>query len=183
MPGSETTLEELISSVLCNLLQDGTVAKVPHDLYSAEKTSKLLHNCKSILSVLQAAGLTLSAHKITIAPKSTIVLGLIWSQRIATLSTCSRRTTVKAVQSLLGAYKFISRVIPKSSSFLFPLEIFLTGKLSLDDIMWTKEMSNIFHQDQQHLHSQKSIIHLKADDQLWLFTDGVGKTPGLGLIL
>lgn len=46
IPGSETALEELMSRVLKNLIQEGTLAKVANGLYcSAESTSALLkHN-------------------------------------------------------------------------------------------------------------------------------------------
>lgn len=46
IPGSETALEELMSRVLKNLIQEGTLAKVANGLCcSAESTSALLkHN-------------------------------------------------------------------------------------------------------------------------------------------
>ena len=78
MPGSETALEELMSPVLSNLLQDSIIAKVTDDLCCVGKSSsKLLYNWKSVFSALQTAGLTLSTHKTSITPKSTTVFGWI----------------------------------------------------------------------------------------------------------
>ena len=45
MPGSETALEEVMCPILGPLLQDGSVAKIPHDLYCGGNTPHdLLHN-------------------------------------------------------------------------------------------------------------------------------------------
>lgn len=65
-------------------------------------------------------------HNTAIAPKSTNVLGYIYSEgklsasphRTPILSTCSQATTVKAVPSFLGAYKCLDWLIPNCSSSL-----------------------------------------------------------------
>ena len=45
MPGSETCLEELLSRVLGDLIQEGFVAKLADDLYCGGDTiEELLHN-------------------------------------------------------------------------------------------------------------------------------------------
>ena len=103
-------------------------------------------------------------HNTAIAPKSITVLGCIYSEgklsasphRTPTLSTCSQATTVNALPSFLGAYKFLGRLIPNYSSFLSALEILIADKTSQSDIMWTEDMSNIFCRTQQHLHNHKS---------------------------
>ena len=136
------------------------------------------------LSFLRSGDLILLAHKTAITPKSTTVFGWIWLEgklsasphRVTKLSTYSWPTTVKTLQSFLGAYKFLARVIPNCSFFLSPLETLITGKTSQDDIEWTKEMNNIYCWGQQHLQNHKSITLPKPDDQLWLVTDGAVKT-------
>ena len=46
MPGSETVLEELMSGVLEDLIQEGHVAKVADDLYcSGDTVAELMKNC------------------------------------------------------------------------------------------------------------------------------------------
>ena len=42
IPGSETALEELMCCVLCDLLQEGCVAKVADDLYRSGNTHQEL---------------------------------------------------------------------------------------------------------------------------------------------
>ena len=192
MPGSETALEELLSRVLGDLIQEGVVAKIADDLYCGGATpSELLHNWEQVLINLQKSDLALSARKTVIAPRSTTVLGWIWSEgnltasphRIATLSTCNRPTTVKALRSFLGAYKYLSRVIPNCSSFLSPLETLVAGKQSHQDLIWSESTTEAFEAAQKHLHNNKSITIPKPRDQLWLVTDGAVKKPGIGSTL
>ena len=192
MPGSETALEELLSRILGDLIQDGIVAKVADDLYCGGDTpNELFQNWERVLQKLSENRLVLSARKTIIAPKSTTVLGWIWTSgqlrasphRISTLTSCSRPSTVKSLRSYLGAYKFISRVVPNCSSFLAPLERLVAGKTSSDLIEWSTEAGDSFRASQQHLHSTDSITIPKPSDQLWLVTDGAVKYPGLGSTL
>ena len=192
MPGSETALEELLSRVFGDLIQEGVVAKIADDLYCGGDTpSELLYNWERVLINLQKSDLALSARKTVIAPKSTTVLGWIWSEgnltasphRIATLSTCDRPTTVKALRSFLGAYKYLSRVIPNCSSFLSPLEALVAGKQSHQDLTWSESSNDAFEAAQKHLQNNKSVTIPKPTDQLWLVTDGAVKKPGIGSTL
>ena len=100
MPGSETALEELMSRVLGELIENGYVAKVADDLYCGGNTPReLLLNWRKVLKALDTNKLTLSARKTVIAPKSATILGWIWSEgtlkasphRISTLHLCSPR--------------------------------------------------------------------------------------------
>ena len=76
MPGSETALEELLSRVLGDLIQEGVVAKLADDLYCGGNTPEdLLINWDRLLSALFHNGLHLSAPKTVITPKSTTILG------------------------------------------------------------------------------------------------------------
>ena len=98
IPGSETALEELICRVLGDLLQDGQVARIANDLYcGGNSPEEFLSNWHSVLQAVNKANMNLSATKTFICPKTTIILGWVWSQgyisasphRIATLSSCS----------------------------------------------------------------------------------------------
>ena len=151
MPGSETALEELMSRVLGELIEKGYVAKVADDLYCGGNTpDELLSNWRHVLTELHKNKLTLSARKTIIAPKSATILGWKWTDgtltasphRISTLSTCSRPDKVKGLRSYLGAYKFLSRVIPNCSTFLAPL---VASKASSDILQWTDDLIEAFH--------------------------------------
>ena len=74
MPGSETTLEELMCRVLGDLIQDCSVAKLADDLYCGGNTpEELLLNFKKVLHALQACNLRLSPCKTVICPRSTTI--------------------------------------------------------------------------------------------------------------
>ena len=80
MPGSETALEEVMCRVLGPLLQDGCVAKIADDLFCGGNTpQELLCNWKRVQQALHKCNLRLSAHKTIISPKTTTILGWIWS--------------------------------------------------------------------------------------------------------
>ena len=95
MPGSGTSLEELMCRVLGDFIQEGFAAKLADDLYCGGDTPReLVSNWSRILEALSRCNLRLSAAKTVICPKSTTILGRIWSQgtlsasphRIATLT-------------------------------------------------------------------------------------------------
>jgi len=192
MPGSETALEELMCRVLGDLLEEGVVAKLADDLYCGGNTpQELLQNWRRVLHAISKCGLRLSAVKTIICPKSTSVLGWQWHlgtlqaspHRIATLSTCSPPTHVKSLRSFIGAYKFLTRVIPKSSLMLTQLESTVAGKQSQDEIVWSDSLYEAFHKAQKALLSHHTISIPRPNDQLWLVTDGAVRDPGIGATL
>ncbi|XP_063961857.1 uncharacterized protein LOC135155726 [Lytechinus pictus] len=113
MPGSETALEELMCRVLGDLLFEGGVVKLADDLYcGADTWQALLHNWSRVLHALASNGLHLSPSKTAVCPKTTTILGWVWSEgslkasphRVTTLSTCACPSTVKGMRSFIGAY-------------------------------------------------------------------------------
>lgn len=97
MPGSETALEEMMCRVLGDFIEEGFVAKLADDLYcGADSPEALLHNWQRVLQALDRCNLRLSPTKTVICPKTTSILGWIWSQgrlsanphRIAALASC-----------------------------------------------------------------------------------------------
>ena len=127
MPGSETALEEMMCRVVGDLIQEGCIAKLADDLYcGAESPEELLTIWTRVLDQLQHCNLRLSPTKTVICPKSTSILGWIWSQgkltasphRIAVLAMCPPPSTVKGLRSFIGAYKVLSRVLPNCSDTL-----------------------------------------------------------------
>ena len=66
MPGSETSLKEVMCRVLGPLLQGGSAAKIADNLYCGGNTpQELLHNWKRVKTI--------------ISPKTTTILGWIWN--------------------------------------------------------------------------------------------------------
>ena len=192
MPGSETALEELLSQVLGNLIQEGVVAKLADDLYCGGNTPEdLLINWDSLLSALFHNGLRLSAPKTVIAPKSTTILGWIWSQETikasphctSALTTCDPPSTSKGLCSFIGPVKVLAQVIPHCSHYLLPLEDAVAGRQSAEKISWSESLLNAFNHAKQILGSSKTIHLPQPKDQLWVVTDGAVKAHGLGATL
>ena len=130
MPGSETALEEMMCRVLGDFTKEGFVAKLADDLYCGGDTLEaLLNNWRRVLQALDRCNLHLSASKTVICPKTTSILGWIWSQgrlsanphRIAALASCLPPPSVKGLRSFIGAYKFLSHVLPNCSTSSIPL--------------------------------------------------------------
>ena len=192
MPGSETALDEVMCRVLGPLLQDGSVAKTADDLYcGGNSPQELFHNWKRVLHALHRCNLRLSAHKTIISPTTTTILGWIWNagclsaspHRLNTLATYTEPSTVGRLRSFFGAYQVLSRVIPRCSSYLAPLDAITAGRPSQDSINWTDDLRAAFHSAQNALSSALTITLPKPEDQLWIVTDGAVKDPGLGATL
>ena len=74
MPGSKTCLEELMSRVLGELIQEGCVSKIADDLYiGGNSPSEVLSHWRRILTLLKKNNLRLSASKIIISSKNCCV--------------------------------------------------------------------------------------------------------------
>ena len=192
MPGSKTALEELMCRVLGDLIQDGSVAKLADDLYCGGNTpEELLLNFKKVLHAPQACNLRLSPCKTVICPRSTTILGWIWSQgslfasphRVAVLAKSPLPDTVHGLRSFISAYKVLGRVLPKCSQLVGPLDTAIAGKQSQDKILWTDELIKHFHNAQGALSSHKSITLPQPSDRLWIVTDGSVSQRGIGATL
>ena len=103
--------------------------------------------------------------------------------KVATLASCSKPITVKAMRSFIGGYKILSRVLPQCAKYIKPLDESTISLQSSDSIKWTDELSASFRQAQDGLHNCKSIVLPKASDQLWIVTNGSVKMHGIGATL
>ncbi|CAB4018232.1 Hypothetical predicted protein, partial [Paramuricea clavata] len=168
MPGSETALEELMCRILSDCLEDGIAAKLADDLYcGADSPEELLINWKRILDALQKCNIKLSPSKTIICPRSTTILGWIWTQgclsasthRIATMSSCPPPDTVRGLRSFIGAYKVLGRVLPQCAHIIAPLESAIAGQQSCDKIKWSDTLSQQFkyQADIQHLAGSANV--------------------------
>ena len=192
MPGSETCLEELMSRILGDLIQEGCVVKLADDLYcGGSSPSKALSNWSKVLAALQKNNLGLNASKTVICPRSTTILGWVWSEgklhasphRIATLAAVNPPPTVRGLRSYIGAYKVLSRVLHGYANHLHPLDVAIAGKQSRDTIAWTDELLRAFKISQSALSQAKTITLPCHNDELWIVTDGAVKSHGIGATL
>ena len=134
MPGPEIALEEMVCHILGDLIQEGCVTKLADNLYcGGDSPETVLSNCRRVLESLDCCNLCLSPTKTLICPKSTTILGWIWSQGnlsasphcITVLSSCPPPHDVKGLCSFIGAYKVFSRVLPYCLEVVDPLECIL----------------------------------------------------------
>ena len=96
MPGSETCLEELMSRVLGELIQEGCVAKIADDLYvGGISFEDALQNWQRVLEALKRNNLRLSASKTIVCPRTATILGWIWSN--GTLQASPHCQSLKAI--------------------------------------------------------------------------------------
>ena len=158
MPGSETALEELMYRVLGDLLTAGVLAKIADDLYCGGNTpDELLHNWSLVLRALHNSGLHRTASKTIINPRSTAILGWIWSQgqlqgspyRVSTLASCEPPKKIGGLESFIGAFKVLARLIPRCSSLFSPLDDAIAGRSSQENVAWTDNLHTAFNNAQK----------------------------------
>ena len=192
IPGSETALEEMMCRVLGDFIEEGFVSKLADDLYcGADSPEALLHNWQRVHQALDRCNLRLFPTNTVICPKTTSILGWIWSQgtlsanphRIAALASCPLPSTVKGLRSFIGAYKVLSRVLPNCSNVIVPLECALTGLQSSDRLMWDENLTSRFKSAEDVLSNHKAIVLPRPSDTLWIVTDGSVTRRGLGATL
>lgn len=143
------------------------------------------------MTALNDCGLTLSAGKTIICPRSTTILGWIWTQgrlsasphKFSVLSTCKLSDTVHGLRSFIGAYKMLSRVLPICAHTIAPLENAISGLQSRDKIKWSKELIENFNTAQSKLKDSKEIYLPRRDGHLWIITDGSVSKCGIGATL
>ena len=192
MPGSKTCLEELMSRILGDLIQQGRVAKIADDLYVGGNTpEEALFNYECVLQALSKNDLRLSARKTLICPRSATILGWIWSDgclsasphRLLTLQSTPQPSTVHSLRSFIGSYKVLSRVLKGYAGLLHPLEKAVAGKPSREKVVWTDDLSHAFTQAKVALRQAKVITIPLPQDQLWIVTDASVKPGGLAATL
>ena len=87
------------------------------------------------------------------------------------------------MRSFIGAYKVLSRVIPRRSIYLTPLDAVTAGRPSQESINWTDDLRAAFRSAQNALSSALTITLPRPEDQLWIVTDGAVRDPGIGATL
>ena len=113
----------------------------------------LMNNWKRVQDALQKSNLKLSPSKTVICPRSSTILGWIWTKgvlsaiphRVAVLAKCPPPDTVRALRSFIGAYKVLSRVLPNCSAQTSPLESAIAGYQFQDKIVWIDDLYQKFY--------------------------------------
>lgn len=192
LPGVEVALEELTCLLVGDMVKEGKVAKLADDLFIGGNTpEELLRNFEQVLHRMLEANIKLSPTKTVIAPKSVTVLGWVWSSgqlkasphRLSALSTCSPPETVSGLKSFIGAYRFLSRVLPRYANSLAPLEAAIRGKEGNKKLEWSPSMLKSFHKSQVDLLDAKTITVPIPSDTLWIITDAAVRPFAVGATL
>ena len=126
MPGAAEALHELTSRVYGKHVQQGFLLIIADDMFVGGNTIKELHgNWVLTLRSSQENNLRLQPTKTVICPTIAIILGWLWASgtisvsihKITPLSTVAFPTTCTKMRSFIGAFKAMSRCIPRD----FPL--------------------------------------------------------------
>ena len=189
MPGSSEWLDELCARVLGDLLMKKIVLIIADDMYVGGKSpEELLKNWSLLLTALSRNNLKLSAQKTVIAPKSTVILGWVWSSgtlspsqhKICPLINTKPPKTCTAMRSFIVAYKDLARAIPKSAALLAPFENAIKGLNGKDAITWNDELAEHFKKAKLTLTAPQTIVIPRVDDQLVITVDASPMNGGLG---
>ena len=181
LPGSEASLETLLSRILGDLMLKGSVVKLADDLYAgADTVEELLAVWREVLRLLQLNGMRLSPMKTIICPLETVILGWLWrkgtisstTHRLNTLMLCDPPTTVHKLRSFVGSYKALAKVVPHHADYLDSFEkLCASNREKAEKIVWTDELMNKFNQAKAHLSTAKVITLPRKDDPLHIVTD------------
>ena len=159
--------------------------------FAGQTLSELLCTWKRVLQRFQDKDLRLSAKKTVICPRSTTVLGWLWSQgtiapsphKINPLVCAEPPITVKGLRSWLGAAKYLKTCVKDFSSALSPLEAVIGKTESRDHIKWTEDLLQAFRHAQYCLADARTITVPRLSDQLVITTDVAIRNNGVGALL
>ena len=191
-PGSSEHLHELLCRVFGDMLQEGYLIKIADDLHvCGNSIEELLRNWIAVLQRLEDNNLSISGKKTVICPRTTSLLGWLWSSgtitasphKISALAKVDQPTTCKQMRSYIGAFKAMSRCIPKYSSLMSPLENSIKGLSGNQHIAWTDSLQHHFKQTQEALSSVQTITIPTPSDKLILTTDASPVNDGIGATL
>ena len=192
LPGSESALEELLNRIFGDLVKAGKMVKVADDLFlGSTSVDGLADTWREVLKRLHLNGLRLSPHKTRICPSTATILGWEWSHgsirpgahRLNALSHCEVPNTVKSLRSYIGAYKYLSRVLPCYAEVLKPLEDMCAGKESSEKIIWSEDLTAAFEKSKAHLKKVKPVALPKRTEELNIVTDAAITPIGIAATL
>ena len=190
LPGSESSLENLLCKILGDLMLEGHVVKLADDLYVGAATVKeLLVVWRKVLALFALNNIRLKPTKTRILPASTVLLGWLWKQGIGgknstleatphvlnTLKQCEPPATVSKLRSFIGSYKALAKVLPRHSDHLHVFDKLCASNIpATDRVEWTDELLKLFQLAKDHLDSAKTLTLPKENDSLQIVTDASG---------
>ena len=86
---------------------------------------------------------------------------------------------VQRFRSLLGAYKDVSRAVPKCTSLLAPLENAIKGMSGLQKVVWTDDLKHSFIAAKDVLNSPSALVLSKKSNRLLITVDASPLNQGL----
>ena len=90
---------------------------------------------------------------------------------------------MKSLRSYIGAYKYLSRVLPCYAEVLKPLEDICAGKESAEKIVWSDDTVDSFNLSKEHLKKAKPIALPRCSEQLHIVTDAAITPIGIAATL
>ena len=192
MPGSSEALEELICKVFGDFIYEGWFIHIADDVNIGGQTIVELHiNWIRCLQRFVESDLRLSAPKTIVLPKDTIILGWIWHSgtlacsphKLTPLSVVDPPKTATSMRSFLGAYKAISRCIPKYASLAAPFEDAIKGLQGAQLITWSPELKNAFSTLQSSLKNPQILTIPCPADMLIMTVDASPLNNGISSTL
>ena len=90
---------------------------------------------------------------------------------------------MQGLRSFVGAYKVLSRVLPRFAELLDPLDQATAGKESREKIVWCDELLLTLKTTQRALENHRTITIPQPQDSLWIVTDGSVKNRGIAVTL
>jgi len=193
--GQSEELEELLSKILKQELQQGSCCKIADDIIIGGETyEETTQVYRSVLKKFSAANIKLAASKTHIFPSTTDILGWKWHQggklqpsphrKLALKNTKQEDiSTIKDLRSWVGLYKTLLIATPNLATVMDPFDQEAANKESKEKVTWTTELANAFREAKNHIDTMQDLYLPSPDDQLLLVPDGSQKTPGIGHIL
>ena len=192
MPGSSEILQELMSRIFGNEMMEGWLLIIADDMYvCANSLDDLLVSWDVVLEKMSKNGLSLSATKTIVCPKSFDVLGWKWNSgtititphKVTPLISSDPPKTCSNMRSYIGTFKAMSRCIPGYSSLMSPLEESIKGLAPSQHIQWTAELLAHFNRCKEALKSPVVLTMPTPEDKLILTVDASPVNAGIGATL
>ena len=192
MPGSSEILQELMCRIFGNEMTEGWILIIADDMYvCSNSVGDILERWDSVLETMNRNGLTLSAVKTFVCPKSFDALGWRWTSgtltvtahKVTPLLSADPPKTCSNMRSFIGAFKALSRCIPRYSSLASPLEAAIKGLTGSQHVTWTDELREHFRLCKESLKSPAVLTVPVPDDKLILTVDASPVNAGLGATL
>ena len=193
--GQSEELEELLTKIIKEELQQGKCCKIADDIFVGGQTHEEATNTYAdILKKLHQANIKISAKKTHIFPLTADILGWTWKQGGRLLPSPHRQLalkntrqedviTIKDLCSWVGLYKTLLIATPQLAQIMDPFDQETASKESREKVTWTDPLSAAFRAAKNHIDNVQELYLPSPQDQLLLVPDAAQKTPGIGHVL